>query len=84
MLKKWQVMRVKACYTPCTFRQPLVPFLYPLYQGFRVGSDFGSILAVISSIANGRLRIAALQVLAPLSTSTARYSLHPTVEIDPS
>jgi hypothetical protein len=75
---------VKAHYTPYTFRQPFVPFLYPLYQGFRMGSNFHSILAVISIIVNGQLGVAALLLLAPLSTSTAVYRLHPMVEIDPS
>ena len=50
--------RVEAHYTPYTFRQPFVPFLYPLYQGFRMGFIFCSILAVLSIIVNGRLGVA--------------------------
>jgi hypothetical protein len=49
-----------------------------------MGSNFHSILAVISIIVNGQLGVAALLLLAPLSTSTAVYRLHPMVEIDPS
>jgi hypothetical protein len=49
-----------------------------------VGSNFCSILAIIFVIVNGRLGVATLLLLAPLSTSTAGYRLCPTVEIDQS